>query len=55
MIVLCVVCEREIEESDALAVQFQGASQCVCSEQCRREFEESPESYAEEGAFEEVY
>lgn len=55
MIVLCAVCEREIEESEALVVEFQGASYTVCSEQCRDEFEKNPEPYAGESDFEEVY
>lgn len=55
MIVLCAVCDREIEERDALVVDFQGGSYTLCTDQCRKEFDEDPESYAEESAFEEVY
>ena len=55
MIVLCAVCEKEIEENDALMIHFQGADYPLCTEACRKEFEADSESYAEEGSFEEVY
>ena len=55
MRVLCAVCEKEIEEREALKFDFQGGHYLVCSRACLKEIEQEPESYAEEGVFEEVY
>ena len=55
MIVLCAVCEREIEEAASRVVEFQGERYPVCSDQCHRELLRNPEAYAEETGFERVY
>lgn len=55
MIVLCAVCESEIEEDEALVLDFQGGHYFLCSDPCLREIQANPESYAEEDIFEEVY
>ena len=52
MTVVDPVCEMEIEESDAEAtVEYLGEVFYFCSENCKKAFEEDPESYLEE-AFE---
>ena len=55
MIMLCAVCEAEIEEDEALVFEFQGGRYLLCSNACLREMEVNPEPYAEEGVFEEVF
>lgn len=55
MIVLCSVCEKEIEEAEALEFAFQGGHYHLCSRACLAEIEANPEPYAEEEIFEETY
>lgn len=55
MIVLCAVCEKEIDEADALVFDFQGGHYTLCCLTCLREIRENPESYAEENIFEDSY
>ena len=44
------VCGMRIEKEDAVArVEYEGKAYYFCSEDCRTEFEASPEDYADEG------
>ena len=46
------VCLRDVDEGDAkargLTTEWHGQSQVFCSEQCKEEFDDSPELYASE-------
>jgi P-type Cu+ transporter len=47
MAVTDLVCGVEVEEEDAVGfVEYGGQTYFFCSEECREEFEESPEDYA---------
>ncbi|HZK11800.1 MAG TPA: YHS domain-containing protein [Atribacterota bacterium] len=44
---VCVVCGEEIKNEKTCA-DHEGKHYCFCSEDCRDEFESSPEEYIEE-------
>jgi len=46
-------CKMEIEESEAVELEYNGQIYYFCSEACRKQFEENPQLYLQKAPIEE--